>query len=182
MQEGSGLDENAADNPIRLALAADDPAAVEQIWDRYASDLLAYLQAVLCSRMDAEEALQEVFIRLVRKRRYLAQARNLRAYVFQIARHETATLVRRRRRQPKVADPWLVAVEGRDADQDLADDLAEALAVLPPEQRAVIVLKVYHEQTFHEIAETLGIPQNTAASRYRYGMEKLRGLLRSWQP
>jgi len=176
------LDEKAVDNPIRLALAADDPAAVELIWDRYARDLLAYLQSVLCSRTDAEEALQEVFVRLVRKRRHLVKARNLRAYLFQIARHEAATCAKKRRRQPVDAAPWLVAAEGIAPDQDLADDLAKALAALPDEQRTVIILKVYQGQTFQEISETLGISQNTAASRYRYGMEKLRTLLRSWQP
>ena len=176
------MDEKAVDNPIRLALAADDPAAVELIWDRYARALLAYLQSVLCSRTDAEEALQEVFVRLVRKRRHLVKARNLRAYLFQIARHEAATCAKKRRRQPVDAAPWLVAAEGIAPDQDLADDLAKALAALPDEQRTVIILKVYQGQTFQEISETLGISQNTAASRYRYGMEKLRTLLRSWQP
>lgn len=175
------MDENAVDNPIRLALAADDPVAVELIWDRYASDLLAYLQAVLCSRIDAEETLQEVFIRLVRKRRHLAKARNLRAYLFQIARHEAATYARRRRRQPVDAASWLVAAEGIAADQDLADDLAKALGGLPQEQRTVIVMKVYQDQTFQEISAVLGISPNTAASRYRYGMEKLRTLLRSYR-
>jgi RNA polymerase sigma-70 factor (ECF subfamily) len=175
------LDENAVDNPIRLALAVDDPVAVELIWDRYASDLLAYLQAVLCSRIDAEETLQEVFIRLVRKRWHLAKARNLRAYLFQIARHEAATYARRRRRQPVDAASWLVAAEGIAADQDLADDLAEALGGLPQEQRTVIVMKVYQDQTFQEISAVLGISPNTAASRYRYGMEKLRTLLRSYR-
>jgi len=169
------------DNPIRLALAVDDPVAVELIWDRYASDLLAYLQAVLCSRIDAEETLQEVFIRLVRKRWHLAKARNLRAYLFQIARHEAATYARRRRRQPVDAASWLVAAEGIAADQDLADDLAEALGGLPQEQRTVIVMKVYQDQTFQEISAVLGISPNTAASRYRYGMEKLRTLLRSYR-
>jgi RNA polymerase sigma-70 factor, ECF subfamily len=175
------LGDEAEDNPIRLALAADDPAAVELIWDRYACDLLAYLQAMLGSRTDAEEALQEVFVRVVRKRRHLAKARNLRAYLYQIARHEAATYARKRGRQPTEAVSWLVRGEGIANDQDLADDLARALAVLPQEQRSVIVLKVYRGQTFQEVSEALGISPNTAASRYRYGMEKLRTLLRSWQ-
>jgi len=174
------LTENAVDNQIRLALAADDPAALELIWDRYARDLLVYLQALLCSRSDAEETLQEVFVKLVRKRRHLAKAVNLRAYLFQIARHEAATSAKRRRRQPADAEPWLVAAEAVTYDQGVADDLARALAALPQEQRAVIVLKVYRDQTFQQISEVLGISQNTAASRYRYGMDKLRILLRSW--
>ena len=61
----------------------DDPAAVVLLWDRYAHDLLAFLQALLCSRHDAEDVLQTVFIRIVRKRQYLANARSLDGYIFQ---------------------------------------------------------------------------------------------------
>jgi hypothetical protein len=44
------LDENQPDNMLRAALAGNDPAAVGLLWGRYAKDLLAYLQAILCSR------------------------------------------------------------------------------------------------------------------------------------
>ena len=48
----------------------------------------------------------------------------------------------------------------------------------PAEQRAVIQLKLWGGETFEQIAEMLGIPQNTAASRYRYALDKLRERLR----
>jgi DNA-directed RNA polymerase specialized sigma24 family protein len=50
----------------------------------------------------------------------------------------------------------------------------QALTLLPPEQREVIVLKLWHEHTFEEIGELLDISPNTAAGRYRYGLQKLR--------
>jgi RNA polymerase sigma-70 factor (ECF subfamily) len=49
-----------------------------------------------------------------------------------------------------------------------------ALAELPPDQREVIVLKIWHEHTFDEIGTLLDISPNTAAGRYRYGLQKLR--------
>jgi len=49
---------------------------------------------------------------------------------------------------------------------------------LPPEQRAVTHLKLWEKLTFEQIAETLDIPANTAASRYRYALDKLRERLR----
>ena len=52
------------------------------------------------------------------------------------------------------------------------------LEKLPPEQREVIVLKIWHEHTFEEIGDLLGISPNTAAGRYRYGLEKLRACLK----
>ena len=51
-----------------------------------------------------------------------------------------------------------------------------AMAELPPEQREVITLKIWGELTFAEIGQTLGIPANTAASRFRYGLSELRKL------
>jgi len=56
------------------------------------------------------------------------------------------------------------------------------LAQLPPAQREVIVLKVYRDKTFQQIATTLDLSLNTVASRYRYGMEKLRALLKEDEP
>jgi RNA polymerase sigma factor (sigma-70 family) len=53
------------------------------------------------------------------------------------------------------------------------------LAALPQPQREVIVLKIWHRYTFEEIGELLGVSPNTAAGRYRYGMEKLRATLES---
>ena len=51
------------------------------------------------------------------------------------------------------------------------------LAGLPPGQREVIVLKIWHEYTFEEIGELLDLSPNTAAGRFRYGLQKLRASL-----
>ena len=61
-------------------------------------------------------------------------------------------------------------------DRERARLLQEALERLPAIQREVVTLKIWGELTFAEIAETLDIPANTAASRYRYALEELRKL------
>jgi RNA polymerase sigma-70 factor (ECF subfamily) len=160
-------------------LRRDDPAACELLWDRYAGDLLALLQAVLCSRQDAEDVLQAVFVKMVRKRRHLAAARCLDAYVHQIARNEATSFLRQRRRQRPLesdARPWLLAAEPDDGSREVAEALQAALTRLPPGQREIVVLKTYQDKTFREIAEMLELSLNTVASRYRYGIEKLRAL------
>lgn len=175
------MDENLADAQIRAALARNDPAAVELIWDRYAADLLAFLAARLCSRDDAEDVLQALFVTIVRKRQILAEAHCLAPYLYRMARNEAATYVRSHRRQKKDAadtEPWLVPRETGDQPYDLAEQLQVTLGRLPLAQREVVVLKVYREKTFGEIAQLLGVSLNTAASRYRYGMERLRNLLK----
>jgi len=174
------LNKKLPDNMLRAALARNDPAAVELIWDRYAGDLFAYLQVVLCSRHDAEDVLQTVFVRIVKKRHRLAKARRLDAYVFQIARNEAFRFIGRRKKGRTIEDvneSWLIVPEGRREPNDLAEELQAALANLPQPQREVIVMKIYRQKTFLEISGLLGLSQNTVASRYRYGMEKLRILL-----
>jgi RNA polymerase sigma-70 factor (ECF subfamily) len=170
--------EKKADDSIRAALAQDDPIAIERIWDRYAGDLLAMLQARLGSKHDAEDVLQAVFVRIVRKRHRLAKARCLAGYIFRMARNEAAGYVERKKRERSSPDSWLVASDDSHEQSDRAGQLQSALARLPPEQREVIILKVYRDRTFAKIANMLDPSQNTTASRYRYGMEELRTLLK----
>ena len=177
------MDKCSADDALQRALTRDDPGAVEMIWDRYAGDLLALLLSMLYSRQDAEDVLQTVFVRIVRNRRKVAKARCLDAYVWQIARNEACAFLRKRQRRQDARlgdEAWLVAAHGKDAQPELAEQVQHALTRLPSSQREVIVLKLYRERTFVEIAERLGISPNTAASRYRYGLEKLRTLLKDF--
>ena len=174
------MNENPADNVLRTALVGNDSEAVSLLWDRCAKDLLAYLQAILCSLHDAEDVLQTVFVRIVRKRHQLAEARCLDAYIFRIARNEALRLIGRRKidsTAKTAGDPWLIKSESNRQSQDLTERLQTALARLPQPQREVIVMKTYRHKTFLEITQLLGLSQNTVASRYRYGMEKLRILL-----
>jgi RNA polymerase sigma-70 factor (ECF subfamily) len=175
------LDKRAAEELIRAALRRDDPAACELLWERYAGELLAFLQAALCSRPDAEDVLQTIFVRIVRKRRYLVAARCLDAYIYQIARNEATSFRRRHRREQVLASdaqPWLLLAEPADTGRETAEALQAALTRLPPRQREIVVLKTYQDKTFREIAGMLDVSLNTVASRYRYGMEKLRAILK----
>ncbi|MGD9748743.1 MAG: RNA polymerase sigma factor, partial [Verrucomicrobiales bacterium] len=64
-------------------------------------------------------------------------------------------------------------------DQGLVEDaLAKAMEALPDDQRSVVHLKLVEGLTFEEISRAQGIPLNTAASRYRYALDKLRSCLR----
>ena len=174
------MDDNRSDNILRAALGRNDPAAVELMWDRYAKDLLTFLQALLCSKHDAEDVLQTVFVRIVRKRHRLAKARCLDAYVYRIARNEAYSYIRKRKRDKntqKLPETWLKVTESNRESSELAEQLQAALAQLPQQQREVIVMKIYRKKTFLEISGFLGLSRNTVASRYRYGIEKLKNLL-----
>lgn len=167
------------DNDQRIldALVRDDPIALDWIWDAYASRLLAFATALLCSHHDAEEVLQNTFVKIAQNRARLAAARALKAYLFTMVRNEAYTLARRRGRLEISVDPCefgLIPAQMSDALPEETEAAARHLAALPEKQREVIVLKIFQNLTFDEISISLGISLNTAASRYRYGIEKLK--------
>ncbi len=174
------MDPEAVANEIRSRLAANDPAALEMIWSEYASDLLGYLAGLHCSRNDAEDSLQEVFVTIVRKRTSVAKARLMKPYLFKLARNVALNRLKRIKRirdRIECMSDWLVEVGPALADEHRIQKLVAGLAELPEKQRSVLVLKFYQDKTLREIGELLGISENTAASCLRYGIEKLRRVM-----
>jgi RNA polymerase sigma-70 factor, ECF subfamily len=178
------LDAETVANEIRSRLAANDPSALEMIWAEYSSDLLGYLTAIHCSRSDAEDSLQEVFVTIAGKRTSVAGARQLKPYLFQLARNVALNRIKRNKRirdRAEFMSGWLVAVQAEPLEEHHIQKLVSGLAELPEKQRSVLVLKFYRDKTLREIGTLLGISENTAASCFRYGIEKLRRVMTGGQ-
>ena len=170
----------ADDAALIRAFAEGREEAFAALYDRYALALFRVAWTLLRSRPDAEDAVQEVFLGLVRSRVLLAQVVSLRAYLFSALRHAAARLAARRPAGAPLPPDELTARTTQPEegiDPHLLRRLAAALAGLPPDQREVLTLKIDGGLTFAEVAAVLGIRPNTAASRYRYALEKLRALL-----
>ena len=153
---------------------------VEKIFDELAAPVLGYLATMLGDSHHAEDVLQNVFCRLFRAVTAQQQIQNNRAFVFTIVRNEAIReFDRRRRRQDFMVGDSAIFMTRANATLDPAElaGIEEALLILSAEQREVVYLKIYGELTFQEISDCLNIPANTAASRYRYAMQKLRELL-----
>jgi RNA polymerase sigma-70 factor (ECF subfamily) len=135
--------------------------------------LLAYAAVLSGSREAGEDALHEVFVRILRRRPPVS---DWRPYLFRAVRN--ACMDGRRdakRRENGKARLFAEAADAVDAAERLV--LEEALAQLTANQRECIVLKVYGGFTLKEIAAVCGVPPNTAGSWYRRGLDKLRQLL-----
>jgi RNA polymerase sigma-70 factor (ECF subfamily) len=156
--------------------AEDDSLAA--VYDAHAGALYRYLVSFLGDPEEAEDALQEVFLNLAR-RPERGHIRDLRPYLFRAAHNQAIMLMRRRSRHEEVpvALSWIDLEACKPADCELALDVDRALRQLPPEQRAVVALKMGEDLTFREIGQVLRIPKNTAASRYRLALARLRVLL-----
>jgi RNA polymerase sigma-70 factor, ECF subfamily len=110
----------------------------------------------------------------------IENARDHRAYLLRLAHNGAIDLFRRRAVRQKCQDePQELFAESANPDEKaFRDALGVALETLPPDQRAVVHLKLWEDMTFDDMAEVLGVSINTAASRYRYALDKLRQRLR----
>ena len=157
---------------------------VARLYDAHASALFAFLLSLTRHEADCRDLLQEIFVKLARQPELLAAARDERAFLLRLAHNLAIDLMRRRQTRERnyqqlrlETDPLFRAAPTPD-EQAFRAALTAALDDVPPEQRAVLHLKLWEGLTFEMIAETLDIPLNTAASRYRYGLDKLRHRLR----
>jgi len=155
-----------------------DEQLLSEAYDRFGSMLHRYLAGLLSSRDAAEDAMQEVFLRLLRVARRDPKALENRFYLLRVARNEAFRALSRKRRLTDGSSDGLLSIrdprQGSDVER-LA--IEEALDRLPDEQREAVQLKIYMSMTFAEIAEATKVSQDTAASRYRYAIQKLRELL-----
>jgi RNA polymerase sigma-70 factor (ECF subfamily) len=168
----------APDDPLLAGLAAGREEAFASLYAREGCALLRVAFALLGSRPDAEDAVQEVFVGLARARASWASVENLRAYLFTALRHAAAKAASRRRAARCQPLPDAIATpQPRGLAAGPAARLERALAALPSDRREVVALKIDAGLTFREIAAVLGISPNTAASRYRYALTELRNTL-----
>lgn len=156
---------------------------LERCYDAHASGVFHYLVTFTKTETDARDLLQELFIKLARTNRATV-LQNEKAFVYRLAHNLAIDWLRRRKVRWDSEERLLQELEAghqRAADPDmavLARRFAEAMQTLPEEQRTLMQLKLWEGLTFEEIAEVQSIPLNTAASRYRYALEKLRAQLR----
>jgi RNA polymerase sigma-70 factor (ECF subfamily) len=164
------------ENPLVPALAGGEPRAFAALFDRLSAPMLRMAVAMLRCRADSDDAVQDAFVRIVRNRHCLAEVLDLEAYAFAILRHIIYRRLKNKRNDRQDRQQFR-PVPGEENAALLHDDLQSALQQLPPEQREAIVLKIDANLTFAQIGEILAISPHTAASRYRYGLEKLRRFL-----
>jgi RNA polymerase sigma-70 factor (ECF subfamily) len=157
---------------------------IERLYDNHAAALFAFLLNLLRTEADTQDVMQELFIKLARRPALLENVRDERGFLLRLGHNLAIDLMRRRgtrhRNYDQLAkEPTALFAKSADPDeQTFREKLAAALGELPPDQRAVVHLKLWEKLTFEAIAETLEISPNTAASRYRYGLDKLRERLR----
>ena len=160
------------------------PHEIERLYDGHAPSLYAFLLNFTRDENDTRDLLQEIFVKIAREPALLENVRNERAFFIRLAHNLAIDLIRRRDTRERTKESFAVEAisifaPANDPDEEyFRQELSVALEDLPEDQRVVVHLKLWEELTFDAIADVLGISPNTAASRYRYGLDKLRERLR----
>lgn len=171
---------NAFDDALRRLcerLNRDGGDAIGPLIDLTVDRLIRLAVSITRHQDDAEDAVQAVFVRLADHPGRLIDAENPWAYLLTMVRHQSLAVVRRSRRLTffrTLTDltTWL-PVDRLD-QQESIEAVWRAIRRLPADQAEVVVLKLWEDLTFPQIAGVVDAPVDTVASRYRYALAKLR--------
>ncbi|HEX8177035.1 MAG TPA: sigma-70 family RNA polymerase sigma factor [Pyrinomonadaceae bacterium] len=162
-----------------LRAQSGDQEAFDSLLKNIQGPLYRYVLSLVREASLAEDILQEVFLRIYRKLRWLREPRAFRSWAYRIATREAFRHLKRERAlAEQLADEDALKMVAADApapaQPELAERLPQMIEKLSPASRAVIVLYYMHEMSLEETAAVLDIPLGTVKSRLAYGLEKLR--------
>src|SRR5438270_449468 len=178
--------QQAGDEWLMAQLALGRREHLEPLIRRYANPLLTFIQRMIGDRHRSEELFQEVFLAVWTKRRQYQFPRPFKAWLFAIALNKCRAAFRKRRlASVALTDETAVVVplgaEPTPADAAIATEtaalVASAVTRLPPQQRAVVVLRVWDGLSYAEIAAAVGRTEATVRSHMHHGLAALRKFL-----
>jgi len=164
-----------SDEDLMEAVASGDESALTALIDRYAASVHAYLLRHSGNRDDADDLLQETWVRVARSAKRFDTTRRFRSWVYGIATNLARDRFRRRvtrERALRELSAHPPATPGTDAVD--RSELREHIAELPENMRAVLLLRYYEGMSEAEMAEALDVPPGTVKSRLHAALRKLR--------
>ncbi len=178
----------AEDADLMAAVAQGRDAALGVLYDRYHRQAFAFALRILGAESDAEEAVQETFVRVWRSAGQYDQSRAaVLSWLLSITRNLCLDELRRRRRRAPEVQELEDAMEHPSNDRTdeaaertiLGEQVRGALQSLSSEQRSAIELVYFHGLSSREVGRVLGVPAPTVRSRLRLGLLKLGGVLQA---
>ena len=151
--------------------------ALDELFKSIQVPLFRYIVSLVKERQLAEDILQEVFMRIYRKLRWLREPRAFKAWTYQIATREAFRYLQREKRwSEQLEDHETVSVEVpvQEFSRELIASVPNMIERLSPASRAVITLYYLHDLSLDETAAVLSVPLGTVKSRLSYGLNALR--------
>ena len=173
------------DEWLMARVAHGERDCLEALVRRHATRLLTFLERMVGDRHRAEELFQEVFLAVWVKRTQYQFPRPFRPWLYAIAANKCHAAARGRRLASVALDdtaPWaptsaVPSPEESAVATETAALVIAAVTLLPPQQRAVVVLRVWQGMSYAEIAETVGRTEATVRSHMHHGLAAMRKYL-----
>lgn len=165
-------------------LAGGDDTALADLYDRYAGFVYGLANRMLMNRQAAEDVTQDVFVALWENPGRFEPGRGtLRGFLGTLTHRRAVDLIRRedarRKRESRApADAPPPDLAETAARTDASGRVRDALALLPAAQRQALELAYFQGHTYRQVASVLGIPEGTAKSRLRLGLQRIAEILR----
>ena len=160
---------------------ADSTALLVNWYHAYGRGMFGYVYTLLGTREDAEDVVQTVFVTLARLGGRVASIRHPRTYLCRMARNEAYRLLKSRGKEPATPLDMLVAEPRTESNVCAwidATAATDALNQLDPLERDIVIMNVYDDMTFREIAQVTGRLLPTVATKYYRAITKLRLILK----
>ncbi|MCX5786254.1 MAG: sigma-70 family RNA polymerase sigma factor [Elusimicrobia bacterium] len=150
--------------------------------------LFAYIVSFVGDHAAAEDILHEIFAKLLKEPEAYSGRGGISGFLYVCARNNAFNWLKRQNKQVQYSEELdgLIDFSGKEPGnstelKELKKLVNRALFDIPVKQREIIMLKIYKDMKFREIAEITGDPINTVIARYQYGLRKLQELLREYQ-
>ena len=151
------------EDKIRQVYASDPKKGFKMLMDNFQVPIYNYIRRLVVSHEDAEDVLQEVFIRVYRNLDQFRGESSLSTWIYRIATNESLRLLNTRKDE-----------EAIDYENELAVKFQEAILSLPEKQRLIFNLRYYDELDYEEISRILDSKVDTLKVNYHYAKEKIK--------
>jgi RNA polymerase sigma-70 factor, ECF subfamily len=187
-----------SDESLMLRYQEGDARAFEVLVQRHRRPIFNFVLRYVRDPVAAEDVTQDCFLRVVRSADSYVREAKFTTWLFTVARNLCVDASRRAKHRNMASLDAPVGEDGQSSridfvpsdgaaadrqaiGQELKNKMQLAIAALPEEQREIFLLREVSDLQFNEIAEIVGVPENTVKSRMRYALEKLREALAEYR-
>ena len=163
-------------NQALCKISEGDMSALTVVYDCMARQMFALALSILKSYADAEDAMQETFLKVIQSINTYRKNGNARAWLLSITRNTAIDIMRKKNNSLCVEDTAFVSKESKDFAEKIA--IEDALMTLDREDREIVVLKIVSGLKFREISQLTELPVTTVQKRYQRALKKLKTQLK----
>ena len=177
----SPIGQGSSDEELMRELCADNAFAFEVLYERYKTPIIAFSRRMLSDKQKAEDVTQEVFLRIIKKKSTYDHSKKFSSWLYRIAANTCIDEMRRFKffgsnedKRYENAGVRSSASPHKETEQNEIETLVKAaLDKLPKDQKALVILHKYQDQTYEQIAEIMGMDFNKVKWQLKTAYETL---------